>query len=169
MAGETLIQALDDLDRQMLQNFNAYASFLNDTWENFYGNNGQLAITHRHIREVVSSHISDAKDQWPYGANPDNYLSEVYACFDSEVIERAFGDTLEGSYGTIMEYWLEAMDWQLEHEFIVTVTGGGPMDPHSTESNWGNRPATGGGGDDWSGQNGDGGPWYEDEPGGGWA
>lgn len=135
MAGENLNRILDGLDLEMLESFNAYAQTLRDTWEGFSGNEGQSSIIENHIWPAVQEHISQAKDGWPRSAGPDDYYGAVSGCYDPEVIERAFGDTINGSYEEISEFQAESEDLQLEHDHVASImsNGGPPPDPHSTE------------------------------------
>lgn len=137
MAGEYIIEVLDDLDGQMLEDFNSYSSELLGAWNQTRerGNNGQRAIIDDHIMPIISEHIRFAKKGWPRAANPDDYREVVMAAFYPDVMGRAFSDTIDESYANMYDYWMEAMDLQDEHDNVAATIGAAPP-PHSTEASW---------------------------------
>lgn len=132
MADE-LNEILDDLDSDMLGDYEGYSAEAIDGWGSFAGNNGQMVILEKHILPAVAQHIKDAEPNWPFSANPDDYVEAIYNCFDPGVIAQAFSDTINDIYGTLLDYWLSACDTQSEHSFIAGPENAGP---HSTHSIW---------------------------------
>lgn len=128
-------EAAADLDEQMLRNFQEYATILGETWTTFAGNHGQIVIIQSHILPAVTEHVNRAHKRWPYNENPEHYLARVQSCYNLDVIDRAFSDTLNQSYGDIYDLWLESMDLQHEHEYVVGIIGDS-FEPHSTSANW---------------------------------
>lgn len=127
--------ALDDLDNSMFSNFEDYEQTLRDTWESFSGNNGQSVIVSDYIMEAVTWHISMAREFWPYGATPADYKDLMYEIFDTEVMQRAFSQTIEQSHDEVYHAWSESMDLQRQHETLLSTIGDSAA-PHSTELNW---------------------------------
>lgn len=127
---------LDYYDENMLADFEAYASILESTWEAFDGNEGQNAIVEKYILEAVQSHIANAKERWPYGATPDDYVNDIYSCFDDDVIDRAFSDTIDDTYDQISDYYEDACDLEEDHDDLIDENGGSTYGPHSTASSW---------------------------------
>lgn len=126
----TINEQLDDLDQQMFNNFMAYAQAIMDSWESFSGNPGQMTIIREHILPAAQEHISNAANYWPRGASPDEYGPTIYGCYQPDVIERAFSDTIESVVGQLSEWHQEADDFQIEHERLAAIIGG-VHEPHS--------------------------------------
>lgn len=122
---------LDPMDQQMLDNYNEYRALILHTWSQFGGNEGQMTIVRFHIMPYSQEHVAQARDQWPYSGDSEEYLDGVYNCYDSEVIERAFSDVLNDLYGNISALWMETDEIQREHDDIL-----GHSAVHSTNPPW---------------------------------
>lgn len=68
---------------------------LMDNWGNASAafNPGQQSIFGTHIMSALGSWMGDAEEDWP-DAEASAYEDEVMACYNGEVMERAFSDTV---------------------------------------------------------------------------
>ena len=129
--GGGMNEVLDGYDSAMLANFNVYRSIILTTWDGFVGNPGQMSIVKNHIMPVSVRHVQDAKDEWPWSDDPDGYMEQLYSGYDSDVLARAFGETINNLYDSISELWVEADDWQQRHDEVLGYSA-----VHSTNPPW---------------------------------
>lgn len=129
MAG-ALSEFLDFLDQSMLDLYNDYVIEGVAPWEGFEGNPGQMALVQKHVLPAAAQHVKAAKDEWPTGQNPEDYLDSILSSYDPAVLEQALGETIFEAYDTLMAMWEEAESLEAEHDMLV------PNGPHSTEAVW---------------------------------
>lgn len=139
--GDYLIEILDQLDGEMYELFLAYATEATAAWEELVGggNSGQSVIVERNVLPTVYEHLALVRERWPRGAGAEEYLEVVSNCYDPEVMERAFGDTIMETYQNMQEYQYEAEEWQWEHDVIAGMLGAVPY-PHSVAMFWKGNP-----------------------------
>jgi len=135
---DALNEILDDLDGEMLGDYQEYARECVEPWASFKGNHGQLIIVQNHIIPAAEQHAHFTRTDWPLTATADDYYNDILNCYDQDVIQRAFGDTLEEIYSNLSDIWLDAEGMQREHEFITD--GGENAGPHSTHDIWRGGP-----------------------------
>lgn len=140
MAGGSINEELTVLDTQMYMNFMAYAQTIMDSWRSFQGNHGQKTIMVQHLLPAAYEHIGEAAYYWPRGASASEYPEKIYGSYQTDVVERAFSDTIESIVGELEELQSEAEEWQDEHDALVAILGDS-WEPHSVYP-----PFEGGGG-----------------------
>lgn len=129
--GDGLNAVLDALDTQMLLNYRAFRDAILTTWETFSGNDGQMTIVQNHILPMSRDYVQQAKEEWPWSGDADEYLENLMSCYDSDVMERAFSGTIYDLYDTIYGYWVESDELQQTHDDIL-----GDSRVHSTNPPW---------------------------------
>lgn len=122
---------LDPMDQQMLDNYGMYKHTILSTWEHFAGNEGQMTIVQNHILPYSQEHVEQAREEWPYSGDADEYLDNVLNCFDSEVMLQAFSETIYSLYDFLVNLWMETDDIQREHDGVL-----GHSAVHSTNPPW---------------------------------
>jgi len=137
MAGVGLNQILDDMDATMLDQYNEYATVAVESWVTFRGTAGQNALVKKYIIPAAQEHALNARPNWPESDTPDDFTVAMYDCYDSDVMAKAFSDTIEQIYSDLYELWAQSVDIQNEHAFIVSAAGSGDnAGPHSTHAVW---------------------------------
>lgn len=127
--------ALDDLDQSMLLDYEDYCDICLSAWYEFQGNDGQMVIVSDYIIPAAEQHCEEAAEQWPYNVGPDEYVEALYDCFDGDVIDRAFSDTIGDTADAMNAVYTEADDLQHQHDDLMDMIGGS-SEPHSTSSDW---------------------------------
>lgn len=64
-------------------------------WEHFVPsfNPGQVSIFFQNMESEVYGWLDDAQSVWP-DADADYYVDGLYSCYDGEVMERAFSESI---------------------------------------------------------------------------
>lgn len=119
---------LDYLDQSMLDLYNEYVMQGTSAWEGFQGNEGQMAIVQRHVLPAAAQHVQAAKELWPTGQSPEDYLDALIG--SHEAAEQALGETIYQAYENLMELWEPAESLMSEHDSLSSAG------PHSTTGVW---------------------------------
>lgn len=127
----TLSEMLDPLDEQMQKNYYMFKDIIISTWETFSGNEGQMTIVENHIMPMSKDFVKQAKDEWPWSGDADEYIENVFASYDTSVIERAFSGTIYSIYDEIVVLWMESDELQQYHDDLL-----GHSAVHSTNPPW---------------------------------
>lgn len=127
---ESINDMLSDLDNQMFNNFVEYSETIMNSWAQFRGNEGQMALIRQHVLPAATEHIGLAAMYWPRGAQPSGYAEALYNCYEPDVIHRAFSNTISDVMDELIELNAESETDQVEHERLCAIIGA-VWEPHS--------------------------------------
>jgi len=134
--GTGLMAVLDTIDENILWQWETYKSYLEDFWGNFAGNEGQMTILQNNVLPTLDEYLTEAEQNFPYSPGPDDLRERLYDCYDSDVMFRAFSDSIEQSVGSAYEYHNYSVELQTQHDNIMNNAFGGAVSPHATNGNW---------------------------------